>query len=283
MQTAAPTGLLFATGKFALITSVTSDEAFRQWGWRIPFLFSFVLVGVGYWIRRNLAESPIFDEVHQQHTEVKAPLVQVLKHYKKELLIAVGARIGSDIAFYVFALFILVYATQELGLSRSLALTGSTLAAVAQMIALPLCGGLADRYGRRPVMITGAALGIIYSFVFFALLDTRNAFLVVTAPAIGLAIVAIMYAPIASFIPELFGTHVRYTGSAVGFQLACVFCGGFAPLIAAALIGRYHNSYVVAAYLSATLALIIVSVSLAKETSKIDLHEVADVAEPQSA
>ncbi|WP_313811687.1 MFS transporter [Glutamicibacter sp.] len=278
VQTAAPAGLLLSTGVFALVSALTTDEQFLAWGWRIPFLASFALVAIGLYIRVQLAESPVFAEAEakeeaQRQQEVKAPLLHVLKHYKKELFLSVGSRIGSDIAFYVFAMFILVYGTKNLGLDESLVLAASTLSAVAQSIAIPLFGSLCDKVGRRPVMIGGAIGGILYSFVFFAMLDSKIPFLVLIAPAIGLSIVAAMYAPIASFIPELFATKVRYTGSAVGFQLAGVFGGGFAPLIALELVVLTQTGFSVAGYLSLTLVLMIICVFLAKETSKITMED----------
>lgn len=285
VQTAAPTGLLLATGVFAAITWLVPQDQFLIWGWRIPFLISFVLVGIGLYIRLKLAESPVFEEAEQKHEEVKAPLLHVFKHYKKPLALAVGARIGSDIAFYIFALFILVYGPTYLGLPRSLALAASTVAAVAQMVSIPLFGMLSDRVGRRPVMMGGALAGIIYSFVFIAMLDSKNTTLVMIAPAIGLVVVAAMYAPVASFIPELFATRVRYTGSAVGFQLAGVFGGGFAPLIAIELLVLTQTGFSVAGYLSVTLLLMVICVFLAKETSKIRMEDAgaaADNVAPQN-
>ncbi|WP_418907779.1 MFS transporter [Glutamicibacter endophyticus] len=287
VQTAAPTGLLLATGVFALITAVTTEEQFLSWGWRIPFLVSFALVAIGLYIRVKLAESPVFAQAEareeaQRASEVKAPLLHVLKHYKKELALAIGSRIGSDIAFYIFAMFILVYGTEHLGLSKSLALAASTISAVAQMIALPFFGSLCDKLGRRPVMIGGALAGIAYSFVFFAMLDSRIPFLVLIAPAIGLVIVAAMYAPIASFIPELFATKVRYTGSAVGFQMAGVFGGGFAPMIAMQLIVLTQTGFTVAGYLSLALGLMVLCVYLAKETSKIAMTEAGSASDPHT-
>jgi MFS family permease len=132
--------------------------------------------------------------------------------------------------------------------------------------------------GRRPVMIGGAVAGIIYSFVFIAMLNSKDPFLVLIAPAIGLVIVAAMYAPVASFIPELFATKVRYTGSAVGFQLAGVFGGGFAPLIAIQLIALTSSGFAVAGYLSAALLLMVFCVYVAKETSKIAMNEAGKTA-----
>lgn len=278
VQSAAPTGLLLATGIFTLMTSALAKDAFMAWGWRIPFLISFVLVAIGLYIRMKLAESPVFEAAEkkaeeQKQGEAKAPLLYVFKHYKKALAVAVGARIGSDIAFYIFALFVLVYGTEHLGLPKNLALAASTISAVAQMIAIPLFGALSDKVGRRPVMIGGAIGGIIYSFLFIAMLDSKVPFLVLIAPAIGLVVVAAMYAPVASFIPELFPTKVRYTGAAVGFQLAGVFGGGFAPLIAVELIALTTSGFSVAGYLSATLLLMVYCVYIAKETSKIAMAD----------
>ena len=122
VQLAAPIGLLLANAVFALVTWRLSEDAFLTWGWRVPFVLSAILVGVGFYIRYNLRESPLFEKLEAAHTEARAPIVEVLRNYKRQLLIAMGARLGGDIAFYVFTLFLLYYVPAKLGLPKGVAL-----------------------------------------------------------------------------------------------------------------------------------------------------------------
>lgn len=273
VQVAAPIGLLLANGVFALVTWLVSEEAFLDWGWRVPFLSSAILIALGLYIRMGLAESPLFAKL-EQNQEERAPIKELLMSHKKRVLLALGSRIGSDIAFYVFTLFLLVYVPTHLHLSKSVALNAVLAAAVAQCISIPLFGHLCDRFGRRPVILGGALAGIVWSFVFFAMVDTKVPALIMLASFIALFIVGAMYAPLASFIPEMFPTRVRCTGSSVGFQLAAVFGGAPAPLIAVPLVAAFGSSLPVSIYLAATLVLIVVCVLAAKETAHTDLRQI---------
>jgi MFS family permease len=198
--------------------------------------------------------------------------MEVLRSHKKRVLLALGSRIGSDIAFYVFTLFLLVYLPTQLGMSKQVALHAVLAGAVAQCIAIPIFGHLCDKFGRRPIIIGGAVAGIIWSFVFFMLVNTKIPALIMLASFIALFIVAAMYAPIASYIPEMFPTRVRCTGSSIGFQMAAVFGGAPAPLIAVPLVAAFHSSLPVSVYLAATLVLIVICVLAAKETAHKDLR-----------
>ena len=229
VQLAAPIGLLLANGAFALVTWLVSDEAFFSWGWRVPFLLSALLIGVGIYIRYNISESPLFQKIEESHTEAPAPIMELLRNYKRQLLIAFGARLGGDIAFYVFTLFLLVYVPQKLGLPRSVPLSAVLWGAVAQLIAIPLAGVMSDRFGRRPVLLFGAIGGFVWAFAFFALVETKVPALILFASFIGMFFTGAMFSPLASFLPELFETRVRCTGASLGFQFAGVFGGALAP------------------------------------------------------
>ena len=274
MQVAAPIGLLLANGVFALVTWLVSEEAFMSWGWRVPFLSSAILIAVGLYIRMGLAESPLFAKLEAKHEEPRAPIVEVLRSHKKRVFLALGSRIGSDIAFYVFTLFLLVYLPTQLGMSKQVALHAVLAGAVAQCLAIPFFGHLCDKIGRRPVILFGAIGGIVWSFAFFALVNTKDPMLIMLASFIALIIVAAMYAPLASYIPEMFPTRVRCTGSSIGFQMAAVFGGAPAPLIAVPLVTMFASSLPVSIYLAATLVLIVVCVLAATETAHKDLRQV---------
>ena len=200
--------------------------------------------------------------------------MEVLHSHKKRVLLALGSRIGSDIAFYVFTLFLLVYLPTHLRHVEEVALHAVLAGAVAQCIAIPFFGHLCDKFGRRPVILFGAVAGIVWSFAFFALVNTKVPALIMLASFVALFIVAAMYAPLASYIPEMFPTRVRCTGSSIGFQLAAVFGGAPAPLIAVPLVAAFGSSLPVSIYLAATLVLIVVCVLAATETAHKDLRQV---------
>jgi metabolite-proton symporter len=270
-QVGVPIGLLLANGMLSLMGAVSSDEAFLAWGWRVPFLLSGVLVLVGLWIRLTIAESPAFEQVEAKQEKARAPIVDVLRSYPRQVLLAIGARVGVDVAFYLFVLFITTYIVTYLGLPQSYALNAVLIAATVQVVFIPLFGALSDRIGRRPVYLAGAIGAAAWTFAFFALLDTGSFALIVLAAVVALLLHAAMYGPQASFIAEMFPTQVRYSGASMGYQLAGVIGGAFAPIIATALLSRYDTSLVVSLYAVVVLAITILCVVIARETAKADL------------
>jgi metabolite-proton symporter len=270
-QVGVPIGLLLANGMLSLMGAVSSDEAFLAWGWRVPFLLSGVLVLVGLWIRLTIAESPAFEQVEAKQEKARAPIVDVLRSYPRQVLLAIGARVGVDVAFYLFVLFITTYVVTYLRLPQSYALNAVLIAATFQVVFIPLFGALSDRIGRRPVYLAGALGAAVWTFAFFALLDTGSFALIVLAAVVALLLHAAMYGPQASFIAEMFPTQVRYSGASMGYQLAGVIGGALAPIIATALLSRYDTSLVVSLYAVVVLAVTILCVVLARETAKADL------------
>jgi len=272
-QVGVPIGLLLANGVLSLMGAITTEEAFLSWGWRVPFLLSGVLVLVGLWIRMTLSESPLFREVEETDTKARAPIVDVLRLYPKRVLLAIGARVGVDVAFYTFVLFITTYVVTYLGLPKGYALNAVLIAAACQVLLIPWFGALSDRVGRRPVYLAGAIGAMIWIFVFFALLDTGSFALIVLATVVALVLHAAMYGTQASFIAEMFPTKVRYSGASMGYQVAGIFGGALAPIISVALLDRYDTSLAISLYVVAVLLLTTVCVLLAPETSRIDLHD----------
>jgi MFS transporter, MHS family, shikimate and dehydroshikimate transport protein len=272
-QMGVPAGLLLANVVFFVTSSAMSEAQFLAWGWRIPFLLSIILIGVGLYIRLKIMESPAFRRVQESGTEANMPILDVLRTYPKNVLLAMGMRIAENGTFYILTAFVLTYVVQEVGLEQNVGLTGVIIAAAIGLATIPFYGALSDRVGRRPVYLFGAVFSLVFAFPFFWLLDTG------VAPLIWLAIVLgvnlghdSMYGPQAAYFSELFGTRVRYSGASLGYQLASVLAGGLSPLIAVALLAAY--GYVAVALYMAFMALItVVSVILASETYQEDIEE----------
>ncbi|MEW2257359.1 MFS transporter [Streptomyces sp. NPDC047869] len=279
-QTGAPAGQLLATGVLSLLTAVLSDNAFGTWGWRIPFLLSGALVMVGLWIRLSVDESPVFKEALQRaearraEKPEKLPLVSVLRHHWKDVLVAMGARMAENISYYVITAFILVYATTSAGVSKQTALNAVLIASAVHFAVIPAWGALSDRVGRRPVYLLGAAGVGLWMFPFFSLIDTGSFGYLLLAVTVGLVLHGAMYAPQAAFFAEMFATRMRYSGASIGAQFASVAAGAPAPLIATALLADYDSSTPIALYVIAAAVLTLIAVGVAKETRHRDLAEV---------
>lgn len=271
VQMGVPAGLLLATGVFALVTRM-EEEAFLSWGWRLPFLFGVVLLAVGMFIRVRVMESPLFAEMQKKNSVSPLPILEVFRHYRRNVLLAMGARFAENACFYIYSVFVLSFATKQLQLEKSDVLIGIWIAATVQLIAIPAFGLLSDRIGRRPVYLCGALFIGAFAFPFFWLVETQIVSLVWLAIVIGMVGHAAMYGPQAAFFSELFGTNVRYSGASIGYQLASPFAGGLAPMIATALLKWSDGeTWPVSLYLTATAVLTVVAVLLAAETFDQDI------------
>jgi metabolite-proton symporter len=271
-QVGVPLGNLLAAGVLAVLNLVLSNEAFLAWGWRVAFLLSGALVLVGLWIRMTIAESPLFAEVEESGAKASLPLVEVLKQHPKELLIAMGARVGTDVAFYTFTLYILTFITTNLGLPRGVGLNAVLIGSAVQLALIPYFGALSDRLGRRPVYAAGAVAAAVWAFVFFPMLSTRSTAVIVLTTVVALATHAAMYGPQAAFIAELFSTKLRYSGASMGYQIAGVLGGGIAPLVSIALVKATGTPFAVSCYVLAMVALTLIALWVAPETARLDLR-----------
>ncbi|MFF9914270.1 MFS transporter [Streptomyces sp. NPDC013457] len=286
-QTGAPAGQLLATGVLSALTALLSDAAFLSWGWRVPFLLSGVLVIVGLWIRLSVDESPVFKAALAAAEERKAaagqvekmPLVAVLKHHWRDVLIAMGARMAENISYYVITAFILVYATTQVGLSKQTALNAVLIASAVHFAVIPAWGALSDRIGRRPVYLIGAVGVGAWMFPFFMLIDSGTFGALLLAVTVGLVLHGAMYAPQAAFFSEMFATRMRYSGASIGAQFSSVAAGAPAPLIATALLSDYGSSTPISLYVIAAALLTVVAIACARETRNRDLSEVEDSAQ----
>ena len=272
-QAGVPLGNLLATGVLFVLAAVQSDAAFEAWGWRIPFLLSGVLVAIGLYVRLQLEESPVYREAkadiaEKKHEDSHLPLVEVIRTYPREVLIAMGMRMAENISYYIFTVVVLTYVTTYLDGDKSLILEMLLIGAAVQFFLIPAIGLLSDKVGRRPLYLAGAVGVAVWSFVFFGLIDSMTPGKVLLAVVGGLFFHSLMYAPQAAFFSELFGTSVRYTGASVGYQLASIIAGGLAPIIAVKLLGDVadSNTTAVALYVSVASVISVVAVLAAKET-----------------
>jgi metabolite-proton symporter len=274
-QAGAPAGNLLAVAVLALVSAFTTEQQFESWGWRIPFLLSAVLVGVGLWIRVSIEESPVFRAAREQSTKAeeapKLPVVQVLRDYPREIILAIGARLAENIGYYIFTAFALSYATQQLGVPQSTALNAALIASAIHFAAIPTMGALSDRFGRRPVYLLGAVGVGVWGFVFFRMYDSQSFVLLALAGTIALVFHGAMYGPQASFFSELFSTQVRYSGLSVAGQVSSIVAGSLAPVIATALLIEYGSSVPISLYLAGAAVLTVIAVVLSRETARSDL------------
>jgi metabolite-proton symporter len=270
-QAGVPAGLLLANGAFAAASSLPEDQ-FLTWGWRVPFLAGVVLLGLGLFIRLHVLETPLFAQVQAQRATSSRPLVDLVRNYPGNLLLAMGARFAENACFYVFTVFIYVYASESRGLARDTILVGVILASALQLVSIPAFAALSDRVGRRPVYLAGALFLGLFAFPFFWLVDSLVPVRIWLALVLGMTAVAAMYGPQAAFFSELFGTNVRYSGASLGSQLAAPFAGGLAPLIATALLSwSGGRPWPVALYMIGMVLITFCSVFLAVETAQTDL------------
>ncbi|MFJ5924047.1 MFS transporter [Kitasatospora sp. NPDC092948] len=274
-QGGAPAGNLLAAGVLSLMTAVQSDAAFLDWGWRVPFLLSAVLVMVGLWIRLAVDESPLFKAAlaaaEQRAGKQQPPLVAVLRDHWRDVLVAMGARMAENISYYVMTTFVLAYAVGHAHLPKQTALNAVLIGSAIQFALIPVFGALSDRVGRKPVYLVGAVGVGVWAFVFFGMVDTENFTALVTAVTVGLFFHSMMYAPQAAFFSELFATRTRYSGASIGAQFSSVAAGAPAPLIATALLKDYGSATPIAVYVAIAAAITVLAVLCGRETRGADL------------
>ena len=263
-------GLLLSTGLVSLISTLTTDEQFLSWGWRIPFLFSIVLVLGALWVRKGMDESAEFEQQRQQPAEKRRlPVMDALIRHPGAFLKIIALRLCELLTMYIVTAFALSYSTQNLGLPRELFLNIGLLVGGISCLTIPCFAWLADRFGRRRVYITGALTGALSTFPFFMVLEAQS--------IVWIVVFAILLANIAHdmvvcvqqpMFTEMFGASYRYSGAGVGYQVASVVGGGFTPFIAAALVtfsgGDWHS---VAIYLLAGCLLSSATALLMKQAS----------------
>ncbi|GAA2646131.1 MFS transporter [Nonomuraea recticatena] len=273
-QVGVPAGFIMATALLGILNATLSEAAFLSWGWRVPFLLSGVLVLVGLWVRVKITESPLFAEIEQKGAKARMPLIEVLRTHPRALLSAFTARIGVDVAFYTFTIYILLYITTVLKMERSVGLNAVLIGSACQLLLIPLFGALSDRYGRRTVYLSGVVGAAVWVFFFFPLLDTKSFPLIVVAAVVALVTHAAMYGPQASFIAELFSTRLRYSGASMGYQVAGIVGGAIAPIIALQLHATYGTTTAVSIYVVIALAITAFGLAIAPRSAEAEAQAV---------
>ena len=270
-QLGAPIGFILATGSFLTLGALMSEEDFMQWGWRIPFIASAALVIVGLWIRLKLHETPAFQKVLDKQKEVTIPFTEVVTKHTRMLVLGTIAAICTFVVFYLTTVFALNWGTTKLGYSRTEFLQMQLAATLCFAAFIPLSAILAEKFGRRATSIAVCIGCALFGLVFSSMLESGSTLLVFLFLCTGLALMGMTYGPIGTVLSEIFPTSVRYTGSALTFNLAGIFGASFAPLIATKLATTY-GLYAVGYYLSAASILSLLAFLAIRETKNDDVN-----------
>jgi metabolite-proton symporter len=260
-QLGVPLGLLASTGMVNLMDFTAGDD-FESWGWRVPFLASIVLVGIGLYVRLRVLESPVFDEVRRTRLVARQPVLRVLREQPREVLTSAFVRLSEQAPFYLFITFVLTYGTEKVGLPRQDLLDDTMVAAAIGLVTVPLWGYLSDLVGRRLTYGIGIVCVGAFAFPYFELLNTADSGLVLLAIVLSLFFHDMQYGPQAALIAEGFDANVRYSGAGLGYQLASVIAGGPAPLIAAAILEKTDSSIGISWYMVGCCAIAMVALVL---------------------
>jgi MHS family shikimate/dehydroshikimate transporter-like MFS transporter len=266
VQIGFPLGLVTSSGVFALVTMMPEAD-FKAWGWRIPFMLSILLLGIGWFVRTRVPETPIFEEIKRRDKILKNPFVEAIFRSPRSFLVAVGLKISEVSWVYILTIFIVVYATSQLHLPRTLLLNAIFVAALVEVITIPLFGWLSDHIGRRIFYFLGTFSTACFAFPLFWLLGTKDPLIIILTVVVALSFGhGTMFGLQSAYFPELFGTRVRYTGASFGFQLSAALGGGFSPLIATALVGYMGGTAGVSLMLILLAAITFIATLFAPET-----------------
>ncbi|MDI9893672.1 MFS transporter [Rhodococcus sp. IEGM 1381] len=270
-QLGVPAGQLASAGMLALF-GLLPNEQFLSWGWRVPFLMSALIVGVGLYVRLKQGETPHFESAQKSGKVTRRPVAEVWEHKKKVTFLLIFVQFANTIGYFLFTVYSLVYVTTELNISRSVPLTGVLVGAGLCLVAMPFYASLSDRFGRRPIYAAGTLLIGLYAFPFFWLLDTRNNIVIIVAIALGLvfgwALPGSIQGPMYT---EQYPTRYRYTGCSIAYQGSSVVSGAPAPLVAGALVSATGATFAVSFYVMIGAVISLACVFALKETFRVDL------------
>jgi len=277
-QFGVPSGL-FLANLAILAFSAWSGADFVTWGWRVPFLLSIVLIGIGLWIRLGILETPVFKQLLETKKIERTPIVEVFKKQPLEILLSALVRMAEQAPFYIFTAFVFAYGTTTLHISRNLILTAVLVASCVSFVTIPLSGHISDKIGRRKMYLIGAAATGLFGFLYFGMLDTAIESAVFIAIVLSLIPHDMMYGPQAALIAEAFTPRLRYSGASLGYQLASIIAGGPAPLIATALFAAYHTGYAIAIYILGCSVISLVSAGFMPDYTGQDISAEYDAAD----
>ena len=282
-QAAVPAGNILATAVLAVLAMTTSDAAFQSWGWRVAFLASGVLVVIGYYIRTHIEDAPVFKAALEQtatEDEKHSPFKEVVRNNKRELLTAMGLRLAENTQYYMVVSFSLTYLKVVVDAETVHILQLMLVAHILHLFAVPVCGYLSDRIGRKPVTAAGLVVAAIWAVTAFKVFDSNQTAAVFAMIVFGLIGQALMYGPQAAFFSEMFPTRVRYTGISISAQVTSIFAGALAPIIAGSLLARFGGSGPITIYLLIVVAISTTALFLARETRGVEFRTLDANAEP---
>jgi MFS family permease len=260
-QWGGPAGF-FLANLAILACSRLSGAAFLSWGWRVPFWLSLIMVVIGLWIRLGILETPVFQKVIADERVARAPVVEVFKRQPREIILTALARMGQMGPIYIYTAFIFTYGLQVVHVPRDFLLTVLLAMSFLSLFTIPFSGYLSDRFGRRQVYMFGAAATGLFAFAYYALFDTAIPGLIIVAGLIAGFFHDLMWGPLAALTAECFTPRLRYSGASIGFQLAAVFAGGPAPLIATAIFAATRSGQAIALYIFACAVVSFVATAL---------------------
>lgn len=273
-QAGVPLGNLVATIVLLILSTTLTQEQFLDWGWRVAFWFSAVVVLIGLWIRKSVDDAPVFKEAQKQQElreDKQLGIVEVLKHHKKAIVAGIGARFVENILYYMVVTFSISYLKLVVEKDTTEILWMMFGAHFVHVFFIPLMGHLSDIHGRKPIFMIGAVLTATWGFFAFPMMDTGNDWIIMLAIIIGLFFQSMTYSPYSALMTELFPTHVRYTSLSLCYQVAPILAGSWAPLISLALLNKFHSSIPIAIYLVFASLVSIICISLVKETKGKEL------------
>ena len=271
-QFGGPAGL-FLANLAVLFFSWLSGDQFLVWGWRIPFILSIVMVGIGLWIRLGITETPVFQKVLDEERIERVPVLEVLKRQPKQVALTALVRMPEQAPGYIVGTFIFTYATTMLGAPRNFVLMAVLVQAVLGFIWVPIAGHLSDRIGRKRMYMIGSIFVGIFGFIYFALLDTKVPSLMFIAIALSLLPAMTCYGPQAALIAESFSPRLRYSGASLGYQLASIIAGGPSPFIATALFAAFASSFPIALYILGCGVIGLIAVSMLTDHTNKDVSQ----------
>jgi MFS family permease len=271
-QFGGPAGL-FLANLAVLFFSWLSGDQFLVWGWRIPFLVSIIMVGIGLWIRLGILETPVFRKVIQEERVERVPVLEVLKRQPKQVALTALLRMPEQAPGYIVGTFIFTYATTVLGASRDFVLMAVLVQAILGFLFVVIAGHLSDRVGRKNMYVIGSVFVGIYGFIYFALLDTKVPALMFIAIALSLLPTVTCYGPEAALIAESFTPRLRYSGTSLGYQLASIIAGGPSPFIATWLFATYRSSLPIGIYILLTAIIGIVATAMLTDYTNKDISQ----------